>query len=88
MVQVSFNLTPPLNIHYVFGDWLHRVDRKLKNIILFGTCTLCWAIWLSINDEVFNNTRVVTPMQVIFMSTYWIRFWLLLQKGGRPIPNK
>jgi hypothetical protein len=29
----------------------------------------------------FYNTRVVTPMQVIFWGTYWICFWALLQKG-------
>jgi hypothetical protein len=50
-------------------------------------CTKSWLdhllyveIWLSRNDMVFNNTRAITPMQVIFRVTHWIRFWALLQK--------
>jgi hypothetical protein len=27
----------------------------------------------------FNNTRAVTPMQVIFQGTHWIPFWALLR---------
>jgi hypothetical protein len=38
------------------------------------------AIWTSRNDVIFNNIIVMSPMQVIYKSTYWIRFWSLLQK--------
>jgi hypothetical protein len=48
--------------------------------ILVGESALCCAIWLSRNDMIFNNTRVVSLMQVIFRGTYWICFWTLLQK--------
>jgi hypothetical protein len=34
---------------------------------------------------IFNNTRAITPMQVIFRVTHWIRFWaLLLKEDERP----
>jgi hypothetical protein len=34
---------------------------------------------------VFNKTRDVTPTQVIFRATHWIRFWaLLLKEDERP----
>lgn len=69
-VQVSFNMTPPLNIHHVFDVWLKEVDEKLKYKIFVETCTLLWVIWLCRNDVVFNNTKAVTPMQVIFSGTY------------------
>jgi hypothetical protein len=60
--------------------WLNRINRKLMYKILVGASTLYWAIWLSWNDMVFNNTRVVTPMNVIFRWTHWICFRVLLRK--------
>lgn len=82
IVQISFNISPPKSINHIFNDRLFGVNKNLRNKILVGTCTLCWAIWLSRNDMVFNNARAVTvtTMQVIFKCTYWIRFWALLQK--------
>jgi hypothetical protein len=80
VVQVSFNITPHVNIAHMFVGWLNGINKKIMYKILVGASALCWAIWLSRNDIAFNNTRVVTPMQVIFWGTYWIRFWALLQK--------
>jgi hypothetical protein len=80
IVQVSFNITPPMNIEHMFAGWLNGINRKLMYKILVGAPALCWAIWLSRNCMVFNNTRAVTHMQVIFRGTHWIRFWVLLQK--------
>jgi hypothetical protein len=60
--------------------WLNGINRKLMYKTLVGASTLYWAIWLSWNDMVFNNTRVVTPMNVIFHWTHWICFRALLQK--------
>jgi hypothetical protein len=54
--------------------------KKLMYKILIGVSALCWAIWLSRNDMIFNTTRVVTPIQVIFRGTHSICFWALLQK--------
>jgi hypothetical protein len=66
IVQVSFNITLPLNIFHMFNGWLNGIKKKLMYKIMVGASALCWAIWLSRNEMVFNNTRVVTPMQVIF----------------------
>ena len=79
-VQVSFNILPPTSMQHLFDNWLEGVDLKLKYKIWVGACALCWAIWLCRNDVVFNNTRVSTPMQVVFRRTHWIRFWAQLQK--------
>jgi hypothetical protein len=53
-------------MHHLFNGWMQGVDKKLKYKILVGTCTLCWAIWISRNDVVFDKVRVFNPMQVIF----------------------
>lgn len=79
-LHVSFNMAPSLCIDHMFSDWLIGVDNKVKNKILVGTSALCWAIWLSRHDVVFNNTQAITRMQVIVRGTYWLHFWVLLQK--------
>lgn len=56
------------------------MDRKLQYKILVGASALCWAVWLSRNDMVFNNTKVASSMQVIYKGAYWIHFWAMLQK--------
>ena len=78
IVQVSFNISPPLSIFYMFNGWLNGINKELMYKILVGASALCWTIWLSRNDMVFNNFRAVTPLQIIFRGTYWIRFWALL----------
>ena len=80
IVHVSFNITPPMNILHMFNGWLIGLNKKLMYKILVGASAVCWAIWLSRNDMVFNNSRAATPLQVIFRGTHWIRYWALLQK--------
>lgn len=43
-VSMSFNIQPPSNIENLFGSWLAIFLPKLRNQILFGTSTLCWAL--------------------------------------------
>jgi hypothetical protein len=80
VIQVYFNITPPLNIHHMFTEWMQGVEKKLRYKILVELCTLCWAMWLSRNDVVFDKMWVSNPMQVIFHGMYWIWLWTLLQK--------
>jgi hypothetical protein len=49
----------------MFIGWLHEINYK----ILVGASALCLAIWLSGNDMIFNNTRDVTPVHIIFRWT-------------------
>jgi hypothetical protein len=46
-----------------------------------GASTICWAIWLSRNDVVFDKSPMKTFMQVIYSGTYWFRFWSQMQKA-------
>ena len=79
IVQVSFNISPHVSIFHMFNGWLNGINKELMYKILVGASALCWTIWLSRNGMVFNNFRAVTPLQVIFRGTHWIRFWALLQ---------
>ena len=66
-----------MNILHMFNGWLIGLNKKLMYKILVGASAVCWAIWLSRNYMVFNNSRAVTPLQVIFRGTHWIRYWTL-----------
>ncbi len=79
-VQFSFVLYIPTSISHIFYDWLQGVVNKKSKLILFGASALCWVLWLSRNDSVFDKSPTVTYMQVIFKATYWLRLWAQLQK--------
>jgi len=40
---------------------------------------MCWVIWLSRNDVVFNKREPKTFLQVLFRGTHWLRHWAQLQ---------
>jgi hypothetical protein len=80
IVQVSFNLPPPTSVHNIFTGWLEGINRKLKSQIIVGASALCWAVWLTRNDIVFNKIIASSYLQAIFRGTYWTRFWSLLEK--------
>jgi hypothetical protein len=80
VLYCSFGLSTPRSFKHIFGSWLHGVHLKVKNLIITGVAALCWAIWISRNDLVFNKTPMVTYLQVLFRATHWLRFWGHLQR--------
>jgi hypothetical protein len=80
IVQVSFNITPPINIEHMFTGWLNGISKKLMYKIMVGASTLCCAIWLSRNDMVFNNTRAVTLCRLSLEGPIGSIFWRCCRK--------
>lgn len=64
----------------MFDGLLLRVDKKKSKLILVGAFAICWALWLSRNDMVFDKSPSISYLQVIFRATYWFRCWAQLQK--------
>ena len=79
-VHVAYNLTPPTSIPNLFGNWLVGINKILKGHIRVGVCALLWAIWNCRNDCVFNRSRSINFLQVIFRATASI-MWSSLQHG-------
>jgi hypothetical protein len=48
-----------------------------------GAAALCWALWISRNDIVFNRSKPNSCLQVIFRGAYWIRCCRSCQKRKR-----
>ena len=64
IVQYAFNIIPPANSTYMFGNWLNGEEKSLKAQIRVGTCALLWSIWRYRNNVVFNNARHANFLQV------------------------
>ena len=80
IIHTTFGLLKPKNVIDMFGSWLQGVKWKEKNLILTGVSVVCWSIWLSRNDSVFDKLNTQSCLQLFFKATHWIRFWTLLQK--------
>jgi hypothetical protein len=50
---------------------LEGLDRKRKSQILLRASAICWALWFTPNDVVFDNATIPSYMQVIFKETYY-----------------
>jgi len=64
----------------MFNGWLRDVNKHVNLLLLLAGVATCWSIWLSRNDIVFEKKKFVSPMQVIYLVTHWLRTWAILQK--------
>ena len=56
----------PVNIELLFNNWSKQGGHKHNILLLTGAVAICWSIWLTKNDTVFNNCRPKTFLQVLF----------------------
>jgi len=80
MVYLATGLTQPKSIRHLFGSWLSNQNTKIRDLIWVGVAALCWAIWNTRNDIIFNRIKYNSILQLIFRGTYWLRFWAQLQR--------
>ncbi len=79
-VYFTFGVRQPRSCAHMFGNWLNGFEPKLKRQTWEGIAAICWALWLSRNDIVFNGYNHISFLQVIFKATHWARLWSLLLK--------
>jgi hypothetical protein len=78
MIYLTYNLPPPANITNMFGKWLNGVGKTDKAKIRIGISAVCWSIWTSRNDMIFNKQTGINFLQVIRRAAYWIQQWAFL----------
>jgi hypothetical protein len=78
IVHFAYNLSPPTSIANMFGQWLAGVDKKLRARLRVGMTALCWSIWASRNNCVFNRTTETNFLQVICLAAHWTQQWAYL----------
>jgi hypothetical protein len=79
-VSITFDIKNPRSINDIFGAWIKSFSVKQRKHVLLGVAAVCWAIWLSRNDSVFQRSKPCSCLLVIFKSAFWIRSWSILTK--------
>jgi hypothetical protein len=69
-VAVAFGINKPNSVQHLFGPWLRSFSKKQRNLVVIGVAALCWAIWISRNDLVFNKSQFVSILQVVFRGVF------------------
>ena len=79
-VHLMFGLPPPLSIDDLFVNWSKRGSKLYNSLFLTAASALCWTIWITRNEVVFDKCRPKFFLQVLFRGTYWLRQWAKLQR--------
>jgi hypothetical protein len=79
IVYLSFNISSPLSIAHMFGNWLNGIEKHEKANIRVGVCAVLTVIWHVRNNFIFNKSCFPSFLQVIPLVTHWIRTWSYLQ---------
>jgi hypothetical protein len=88
LVFWSLGINHPRSVSHAFGNWLLGMPSKTKHLIISGVAAICWAIWISRNDLVFDKKPMLTNLQVLFRATHWFRTWADLHKQEEGIQIK
>jgi hypothetical protein len=80
--HLVLGIPPPVNIEYFLNNRSKQGGHNHNIMVLTGAAAICWSIWLTRNDTMFNNCRSKTFLQVLSRGTYWLRLWALLQHIG------
>jgi hypothetical protein len=78
--QVSLNIVVPISVVNIFYGWVMGLGSQYKSLVLVRVTVLCWELWTSRNDIVFDNSSIKTYMQVLYRGMYWLCQWAQLQR--------
>jgi hypothetical protein len=53
-VCFTFGVKKPEGVGHLFGPWLRSFSSKQRNLVLISLTAICWALWISRNDLVFQ----------------------------------
>jgi len=79
-VHLLFGISPPRDIFDLFNRWSKTTNKKYNSLLLSAASALCWAIWITRNEVVFDKCRPKSFFQVLFRGTHWLRQWARLQR--------
>jgi hypothetical protein len=79
-VHMFFGIPRPLNIENFFNSWLKTGNNDFNRGLLVAASALCWSLWITRNEIVFDKCRPKSFLQVLFRGTHWLRQWAQLQR--------
>jgi hypothetical protein len=78
-VHVLFGISPPHSIDDLFNRWTKTGGNKHNSLLLTVASTLCWAVWITRNEVVFDKCRPKSFLQGLFRGAHWLCQWARLQ---------
>jgi len=79
-VHLLFGISPPRDIFDLFNRWSKTTNKKYNSLLLSAASVLCWEVWITRNEVVFDKCRPKFFLQVLFRETHWLRQWARLQR--------
>jgi hypothetical protein len=59
-------------------------NKKYNLLLLTTASALCWEVWITRNEVVFDKCRPKSFLHVFFRETHWLRQWARLQRHDDP----
>jgi hypothetical protein len=78
-VHILFGIPSPQSIDDLFNRWSKMASNKHNSLLLTTASALCWVVWITRNEVVFDKCRLKSFLQVLFRGTHWLRQWKKLQ---------
>jgi hypothetical protein len=78
-VYLLFGISPPQSIDELFNRLSKLASKKYNALLLTAASALCWAVWITRNEVIFDKCRPKSFLQVLFKGTHWLRQWTKLQ---------
>jgi hypothetical protein len=65
-VHLLFGIAPPRSIDDLFNRWPKRTNKKHNALLLTEASALCWAVWITRNEVVFEKCRPISFFCIYF----------------------
>ncbi|WVZ50231.1 LOW QUALITY PROTEIN: hypothetical protein U9M48_001505 [Paspalum notatum var. saurae] len=78
--QEIWHLKIPLKIKIFLWFLKRRGGQNKVDMLLAGAAALCWALWLTRNDILFNNCKPTYVLHALFRGPHWLCLWAQLQR--------
>ena len=65
-VHVVFGLSQPSSVDDLFNRWCKVGDSKHNLLLQTAASAICWTIWISRNEVVFDKCKPKSYLQVLF----------------------
>ena len=72
-VHVVFGLSQPSSVDDLFNRRCKVGGTKHNLLLLTAALAICWTIWISRNEVIFDKCKAKSYLQVLFRGTYWLQ---------------
>jgi hypothetical protein len=77
--HMVLGIAQPTDVNDLFNHWSKRGGTNHNLNLFTAAAALCWSLWISRNEIVFDKCRPKSFLQVLFRGTYWLHQWAQLQ---------